>query len=583
LDNNVEVPDLSQLVRNTARFHEVVSVLAKYGFADWLRDAKVEWARALLKDSKVRQLGELSREARVRQAITELGTTFIKLGQVLSTRPDLVGTELANELAELRTGTPPDPPETVKATIEEELGATVDELYGEFDEHALASASIGQVHKAKLRDGRQVVVKVQHPGIEDRIRNDLEILERLAELAEKYSAQLRQYRPVETAIDFGRTLLRELDFRSEQRNLERFSRNFKDDPGIRIPEPYPELSSRRVLTMDMLAGINMSDAAALRAADLDLESLARRGANLFVEMIFRDAFYHADPHPGNLMVLVDHRPVGRPENEGDGSPHERSVDSERPAEMVGVLDCGMVGRLDEPLREDIERALLAVVRGDSETVVEIIMRRGQTPDDLNPDDLRLDVEDFLDEYTQQSLDQFDLSGCLNGIVDIIRRHMIVLPAKIAMLLKVLIMLEGTAQQLSPKFNLAELIEPYATKSFQDKFSPQRLYKKLESRYRDWDNLIEILPRDAADILHRMKKGSFDVHLNHRRLDTTINRLVLGILTAALFMGSTSLLSQSVPPLAWGVSIPGAAGCAMAVWLGYSLIRAIKRMGDIQEK
>jgi ubiquinone biosynthesis protein len=288
-------------------------------------------------------------------------------------------------------------------------------------------------------------------------------------------------------------------------------------------------------------------------------------------MIFRDAFYHADPHPGNLMVLAGQQASGLTER-ADGPPA-----------VIGVLDCGMVGRLDEPLREDIERAVVAVVQGDSETVVEIIMRRGQTPDDLKPDDLRLDVEDFLEVYTQQSIDDFDLSGCLNGIVDIIRRHEIVLPAKIAMLLKVLIMLEGTAQQLSPKFNLAELIEPYARKSFREQYSPQRLFKKLQSRYQDWDKLIEMLPRDAADILHRMKKGSFDVHLNHRRLDTTINRLVLGILSAALFMGSASMLSQGVPPLAWGVSVPGAAGCGVAVWLGYRLIRAIKRMGDIQQE
>ena len=573
------VSDVSQLVRNTARFHEVVSILAKYGFADWLHGANAQWAEALLKDSEVGQLRELSREARVREAITELGTTFIKLGQVLSTRPDLVGMDLANELAELRTSTPADPPETAKATVKEELGASTDELYAEFEEHALASASIGQVHRARLPDGKQVVVKIQHPGIEDRVRNDLEILERLAELAEKYSSELRQYRPVETAADFSRTLLKELDFQSELRNLHRFRRNFKDDPNVYFPAPYDQLSSRRVLTMDLLEGVNMSDGAALRSAELDLEDLARRGANLFVEMIFRDAFYHADPHPGNLMAL----PGGRAVDGDDGSRLELSDDAGAPAAVIGVLDCGMVGRLDEPLREDIERALLSVVRGDSETVIEIIMRRGQTPDDLNVDELRLDTEDFLDQYTQQSIDQFDMSGCLTGIVEIVRRHKIVLPAKIAMLLKVLIMLEGTAQQLSPKFNLAELIEPYGRKSFQEKYSPQRLLKKLESRYRDWDNLLEILPRDVADILHRMKKGSFDVHLNHRRLETTVNRLVLGILTAALFMGSTALLSANVRPLAWGVSVPGALGCTLAVWLGATLIRAIRRTGDIQQE
>ena len=579
----MEVSDIGQFVRNSARFREVVSVLAKYGFADWLKDTNAEWARSLLKDAQVHKLGELSREARIRQAVTELGTTFIKLGQVLSTRPDLVGNELADELAELRTGTPPDPPDVVRATIEQELGGTVDELYDEFDEQALASASIGQVHKAKLREGTAVVVKVQHPGIEERIRNDLEILERLAGLAEKYSAQLRQYRPVETAADFSRTLLQELDFRREQRNLERFRRNFNDDSGVRFPEPYEKLSSQRVLTMDMFEGLNMSDGAALRSADLDLETLARQGANLFVEMIFRDAFYHADPHPGNLMVLAGERATGQPENAGADSQLQQSAESGSPSAVIGVLDCGMVGRLDEPLREEIERALLGVVQGDSETVVEIIMRRGATPDDLDPDGLRVDVEDFLDEYTQQSIDQFDLSGCLTGVVEIIRRHKIILPAKIGMLFKVLIMLEGTAQQLSPNFSLAELIEPYGRKSFQEKYSPQRLFKKLQSRYHDWDKLIEILPRDAADILHRLKKGSFDVHLNHRRLETTVNRLVMGILTAALFMGSTSLLSAKVPPLAWGISIPGAVGCAIAAWLGFRLIRAIKRMGDIQQK
>ena len=577
------VSDLPQLVRNMGRFREVVGILAKYGLADWLDNAGGDWIHKLLKDSSVRELGQLSREERIRRALTELGTTFIKLGQILSTRPDLVGTELADELAQLRTGAPPDPPDVVVAAIEKELGAAPEQLFSQFEAAAMASASIGQVHQAQLSDGAAVVVKVQHPGIEERIRNDLDILAGMAALAEQYSADLQQYRPVETAADFSRTLLRELDFRTEQRNLEKFRRNFKDDAGVVFPKPYGELSTQRVLTMDRLTGINMSDGTALRESELDLVKLARQGANLFVEMIFRDGFYHADPHPGNLMVLTDDQAAESVDiNAADGDSADDVNATERAA-RIGVLDCGMVGRLDESLRQDIEQALLAVVNGDTDVLVDVIMRRGATPDDLEPDELRLDVEDFVDVYAQQSLDEFDLSGCLNGIVEIIRRHGIVLPSKIAMLLKVLIMLEGTAQQLSPKFNLAELIEPYGRKSFLEKYSPQRLFQQAQTRYRDWDNLIEILPRDAADILHRMKKGSFDVHLNHRRLETTVNRLVMGILTAALFMGSTGLMSAGVPPRAWGLSIPGAVGCGVAVWLGVRLIRAIKRMGDIQQK
>ncbi len=565
----MEIPDISQLVRNTGRFREVVLIMAKYGLAEWLDATNASWVRALLKESQFVDLEHLSREARIREATTELGTTFIKLGQMLSTRPDLIGPELADELVKLQSGTPPDSPEQVRVTVEEELGKPVEELFENFDEQALASASIGQVHVAQLSDGTDVVVKVQHPGIEDRIRNDLEIIARLSELAEKYSPALRQYRPVETAAEFSQTLMRELDFRTEQRNLERFRRNFRDDSTARFPAPYSEFSTQRVLTMDRLQGISLSRREKLTAAEMDMEALARQGAEIFVKMIFRDAFYHADPHPGNLMAT-------NPEPSADG--RTQSGDA-----VIGILDCGMVGRLDEPLREDIERAIIAVVKGDSTTVVDVIMRRGSTPDDLDPDQLRLDVEDFLDIYVNQSLDEFDLSGCLNGIVTIIRRHGIVLPARVGMLLKVLVMLEGTAKQLSPRFSLAELIQPYAEKSFRDKFSPKRLLKRMESRYQDWDRLLEILPRDVSDILHRLKKGSFDVHLNHRRLETTINRLVLCILAAALFLGSSLMLSQNVRPLLWDVSVPGAVGSAAAVWLGYRVIRAIKRMGDIQQK
>ena len=554
------VSDIAQLVRNANRFREVVNILIKYGLADWLHHTNIEWMRSLLtRSSGIQNLGELSREARIRKALTELGTTWIKMGQILSTRPDLVGPELADELAELRTSTPPDPPDAVNAIVQEELGAAPGELFAEFDEVPFASASIGQVHRAKLRDGTSVVVKVQHPGIEERIRNDLEILGALCELAEAHSDPLKQYRPVETAADFQRTLLKELDFRGEQRNMERFRRNFSDETEVRFPKPYPEFSSSRVLTMDFLEGINLSDGDALAKAQLDRDDLARRGAELFIQMIFRDAFYHADPHPGNLMVLRDDQ---------DPTTQAHTV--------IGVLDCGMVGRLDEPLREDIESVLLAIVQADAGRIVDVIIRQGNTPDDLEVPDLHLDVEDFLDEYAHQSLNDFDLSGCLNGIIEIIRRHGIVLPAKIAMLLKVLIMLEGTAQQLSPRFSLAELIQPYGEKSVRDKFSPQRMFRKVASRYRDWDNLLEILPRDAGDILHRFKKGSFDVHLNHRRLETIVNRLVIGILSAALFVGSSLVLSRKVAPLFYGTSVPGIAGCLAALWLGARVVLAIRR-------
>ena len=552
--------ELPQLVRNTGRLREVIGVLGKYGLADWLHATQLQWVRKLLKPTHVAELGDVRREARIRMALEELGTTFVKLGQVLSTRPDLVGPELADELAKLQSSTPPDPPEAVETLIEKELGQPPSELFREFGTEPLASASIGQIHRAELPDGRPVVVKVQHVGIEERVSNDLEILGKLAELAERY-ASLRPYRPVQTAEDMSRTLLLELDFRSEAKNLERFRRNFGGDPGVRFPEPFPRFSTKRVLTMERFRGISVADEPGLRASGCDLEEIARRGAAVFVSMIFRDGFYHADPHPGNLMVLPD------------GAAPEGGVQA-----VIGIIDCGMIGRLDEALRSDIERALVAALRGDVDDIVDVIARQGSLPNDFDPSELRLDVEAFVGDYAHMSLQEFDLGGCLQEFIRIIRRHGIVLPARLGMLLKVLIMLEGTAQKLSPTFSLAELLQPYGRKRLSSRLSPAQLLATAGRRYRDWDRLVDVFPREAADILHRVKQGSFDVNLIHRRLEVSVNRLVLGVLAAALFMGSTSLLSQGVPPRAWGVSLPGGVGAFVACWLGYSLIRAIRADG-----
>lgn len=550
----MQLTSIPQYVNNAKRFREIVRVLAKYGLAEWISDSHPEFIKNLLTGAGGQQLSGLSRSARIRMALTELGPTFIKLGQMLSTRVDLIGPELADELAELQSNTPADMPEQVRETITAELGKPPEELFARFDLQAMASASIGQIHRATLPDGQVVVVKVQHDGIQDRVTNDLEILIALAHLAETHAPQLRAYQPIATATEFRRTLLRELDFTRELRNLQQFTDNFEGDESVHIPAPFPEFSSRRVLTMERLEGISVSDAAALRASGVDLNEFARCGANMFLEMIFRDGFYHADPHPGNLMML-------------DGG-------------VVGVLDCGMAGRVDDDLRQEFEDLLLAAVQRDSRELTDIIVRLGSVPPELERRTLQAEVGEFLADYAGQSLDSFDLSGALNGMVDIIRRYQIILPTSCSMLLKVLVMLEGTSRQLDPGFSLAELIQPYYAKAIQRRFSPKKLMHKAQRRGRDWDRLIEAAPRDLADILDRVKRGTFDVNLEHRRLETTINRLVLGILSAALFIGSTQLWSRAAPPVIAGVSVFGALGYALAAFLGYRLLVAIKRSGDI---
>jgi len=542
---------LTRLDRNAGRLKGIVSILAKYGLADWLSGLDYDWLQQWLVSADGKKLAHLSREARIRMALTELGTTFIKLGQMLSTRSDLIGPALAAELAQLQANTPPDPPEVVRAVVATELGKPPEALFLEFEDRALASASIGQVHRARLQNGQAVVVKLQHPGIEAKVTTDLDLLEGLAALAQEHAAQLRPYQPVALVREFRRTILRELDFVAERRSMQRFAASFAEDETIHVPAVYPSLCTRRVLTMDLLEGVKGSDVDALKNSGADLSEFARRAATMYLQMIFRDGFYHADPHPGNYMLL--------------------------PGGVVGVLDCGMVGRIDEDLREEIEGLLLAVISRDAQELTDVITRICQAPSGLDRDMLRMEIGDFCSEYVSQSLQEFDFTGAINQLTEIIRRHRLVLPSSCALLLKTLVMLEGISRQLSPDFNLAELLQPYRAKIVQRRLSPSALLRKLQRAYRDWDRLIAELPRDMSNIIRRIRSGTFEVKHEHHRLEKAVNRLALGVVTAALLLAAAQLLSSSgAESFRWLFFLLGSLALAVAAIIGYRLIRAINK-------
>jgi len=545
-----------RLVRDSNRFRQVITILAKYGLARWLVAAPIPWIRKLLRDTEGHQLTELSFEDSVRCAITELGTTFIKLGQILSTRADLIGVDLADALSELRSNVPPESADSITETIERELGQPITEIFVDFDREPVAAASIAQVHRATLRDGTEVAVKVQRNDIEQQIRTDLDILMRIASLAESHLRNIRHYQPVNTVAKFRATLLRELDFKREQKNMFQFESNFEKDKRVKFAKPFPELTTDRVLTMEFMSGISLDSKQSLEDEGLDTLQLAETGAKIFLEMIFRDSFYHADPHPGNILVMEDGR--------------------------IGLLDCGMVGRIESGLRDQIENMLLAVASGDARRLTRSVIHIGSMPSDFDEVVLENDIEEFIAEYATCSISELDLGSALREMIELIRRHHITLPSGITLLLKVLIMLEGTSKLLDPDFSLAELIAPYRWQALRRRYSPWQIRQHLEDHARDWHDLMRIFPSDLADILGRVKRGRFDVHLDHRRLDSIVNRLVSGVLTAALFMGSSALWSQQVPPLLFGTSIPGLLGCVAAVFLGLTIFRAIRRSSRIDE-
>jgi ubiquinone biosynthesis protein len=564
----MKISSIPHLYQHLNRWREILAVLSKYGLADWISRLGPDYAKDLLKAPGGTSIARHRWQTRLRLALGELGPTFVKLGQVLSLRPDLVGVELADEFQHLQGDVPGDPPKKVRATVESELGRPVQDLFDEFDDRPVASASIGQVHRARLKTGEPVAVKVQHSDIRRKVAVDLDVLAGLAQLAERLP-ELEDYRPRAVVAEFRRVLERELDFRREQRNMQQFARMFRRDPTVRIPSAYPKLCTKRVLTMERVEGIKLSERERLAAAGLDLAEVARRGANVYLEMIFGSGFYHADPHPGNIVLMKGN--------------------------VVGLLDFGMVGRIDERLHEDIEEMLLAMANQDAEHLTAIIVRVGAVPQGLDRGLLSLDLADFISHYGTLSVEDFDLSGALKDLVEMIRRYRITLPARLAMLIKVLVTLEGTSRLLTPKFSLIGVMRPYRKRMLLRRLSPGRRIRKLRRFYAQLEHMIEALPGGVVDILEQVESGKFDVHLDHRGLEPSVNRLVLGMLASALFLGSALMVSRDVPPLirdipilGWvpliqAVSLPGIIGIALSIVLGLRLWRAIKKSGRLDRR
>jgi ubiquinone biosynthesis protein len=551
----MKITTIPQIYRHVNRWGEILTILSKYGLAGWVARFDVPVVTGMLKNRDGEVLAHLGRETRIRLAIEELGPSFIKLGQILSTRPDQIGMTLAEELQKLQTRVPADDAESVRKTIESELERPLEALFDDFDTVPLASASIGQVHRARLSNGADVVVKVQHAGIQRRMEVDLDILAGLAQLAERLP-ELAPYRPQATVAEFRRVVRRELDFLREARNLQQFARNFRGNTHVRIPRCYPELSTSRVLTMEWLDGWRFSDPALRRDSPLDLAAVARHGADMYLEMIFLHGFYHGDPHPGNLVVLADGQ--------------------------IGLLDFGMVGRLDESMREDIENMLLAIVSQDAQQLTSLVMRLGAVPPGLDEAALSVDLTEFVVHYANQPADTFDLAGALTEMIDIVQRYHIALPSSFAMLIKVLVMLEGTGRLLEPRFSLMELIQPYQRTMLRRRMSPARQMRKMRRLYADVEQLVEILPRRLRDILQQVDAGKFDVHLDHRGLEPSVNRLALGMVTSALFLGSSLMLAQHVWPIR-DVSVPGVLGMALSMFLGWRLLKAIGKSGRLDQR
>lgn len=547
--------------RDLGRVQDIAAVLIRYGFGDLVRRigmaGALERAGKALHWKKAEELARLKPPERVRRILEELGPTFVKLGQVLATRVDLFGPEWLAEFQRLQDRAPAVDWEDIRQQLTEDLGAAPEEVFAAFDPEPLAAASLAQVHRARLEDGTEVVVKVRRPGIRPVVEADLRLLDRLADIIESEAEELRRYRPKLLVRQFSASLRRELDFAAECRNAERIARTFADDERLVVPAIYWEWSGERLNVQGFIDGIAGRDLAAVDAAGLDRAEIARAGTRIILEMILEHGFFHADPHPGNVKYL--------------------------PGNRIGLLDFGMVGRLSEDRRQEVAELLYGLVARDPDQVATTLIDWSESEDSVS-DALRADIAEFIDNYHGVPLEQLDMGQMIGEITGVLRRHQLVLPSDLVLMLKAFLTMEGMGRSLDPDFDMAGEAAPIIEAVLRTHYSPANVARRMQQGLSESLKMLGSLPADMSRLMRAIRRGRIEVHLDIRslkevgnKLDRAASRLTLGVVTAALIIGSAIVLNVQSDREAFGLPVFGLLGFVGAalggVWLLFSIWRS----------
>ncbi len=559
------VNNITQKIRNVKRLRQILHIFAKYGFGyivDRLNIDKNLVGRKIIKIASAKKLDifDIPVSVRIRKMMEELGPTFIKLGQVLSTRPDLVPLGFCQELEKLQDEVPAFAYEKAKEQIENELKEPIDKLFSSFSVDSFAAASLSQVHLAESKSGEKFVVKVQRPGIEKTIRADLDILCMLAQLAEKYIEESRLYNPTAVVDEFKKTILREINFSMEAKNIDRFRRNFKDDNTVYIFKVMHDLSTKKILTMERLEGIKASNVNEIERVGLDKRRIAVNGADAVLKQIFMHGFFHADPHPGNIFVLKDSR--------------------------IAFLDFGMVGRIDAETREQLSDILVAIIHRDAKGIIEAFVSMGAVEKDTGIKKLNLDLTDFVESYYEIPLKELRMDQFLPDIINIISQNRIKVPADFFLLSKALITIEGVGKKISPDFNAVAQAKPFVERLVKERYSTKNIVRGVKGFLKGLYILTNLLPRDLTIILNKIKKGTLHIEFEHRGLEDLIsqmdkvsNRIAFSLVIAALIIGSSIVIQINKGPTFLDFPMLGVLGFVtagiMGLWLAISILRSGK--------
>ena len=551
--------NLKQNYKNLKRSKEILSVFVKYGLGHFFDLPAIEkslnFGAKIFHKNKNEKIKRLSMPERIRLSFEQLGPTFVKLGQILSTRPDLIPKEFIEEFKKLQDQVPAFDFSLVEKQFEKEFGKKINNLFIEFNKIPIAAASISQVHRAKLKDNKNnkiVAVKIQRPNIHEIVKTDIAILLDLAKFIEKRSIYGQIYQPVEIIKEFKKTINKEMDFINEGYNIDKFYKNFKNNKTVKIPKVYWELTSNKILTMEYIDGVKISEVDNLKNSKFNKKIIASNGADMILKQIFEDGFFHGDPHPGNIFVMENN--------------------------VIGLIDFGMVGRINKNMIENIADLLIAGIKNNAKKIVEILEKMNIIESDMNLKNIEIEIDNFIDKYYGMSLKKINMGKIIEEILEVMIRHKVKMPTDLVLLSKSLITVENIGRNLDPDFDMVAHTKPYAKKLLKEKHSPSKLLKRGNNLVIEFFKLMELLPSEINNLFKIFKKNNFNINLKHQGLEKLIlgidkasNRLSISMIISALIIGSSLILIQKIGPFIFGYSAIGIIGYLIASFFGLFLI------------
>lgn len=544
-------------------YRHIMAVLAKYGFGEVTGALRSRLSIRLGEKNGPSQVKPAittgSRPVRVRLALEELGPTFIKLGQLLSTRPDVVPPEYIKELEHLQDQVAPESPDKIMAQLQHELGGRIEDIFDRFDEKPIAAGSIAQIHRAVTRDGVHVAVKVRRPGIVEMIRAECEILQDLAGVLKKTLFENETIELEEMVAEFTEAVSKETDLANERRNQLRFLRLFADDPAVHIPKIYEEYCTASVLTMEYIDGIKPTNKQAIEESGLDGRLLAQRGAQFVLKQMFEFGFFHTDPHPGNFFLLPDN--------------------------VLAPIDFGQVARLSVQDRRFFNEIVLSIVDRDAAQIVRGLERDDMLADSTDIHKLTADIEQLIDTYHDFRLKDTPFGAIAMQTFDLFRHHHVHPPTQFTLMLKSMMTIESLATSLDPDFRLIEALKPYARRSGLRDLEPRQMLRNMRKAMQGAGEMASRLPEDLNAVLTKFRQGKFQVRVHHEHLETltktldkSSNRISFALIIAALLVASSLLVAQEGMVLGLiSFQTMGVLGYVIAaiigIWLIISIIRS----------